>query len=93
MKIDFATLAFGYRVESGGNTPNWATALGQGRDHKINDDPEIEKILKAMIYSGVPVANMKTRLGKGGAMVSGAKATGEISLSSHSSNYIAYSNF
>lgn len=81
MKIDFATLAFGYRVESGGNTPNWATALGQGRDHKINDDPEIEKILKAMIYSGVPVANTKTKLGKGGAMVSGAEATGAISLS------------
>ena len=81
MKIDFATLAFGYRVESGGNTPNWATALGQGREHKINDDPEIEKILKAMIYSGVPVANTKTRLGKGGTMVSGAEATGAISLS------------
>lgn len=81
MKIDFATLAFGYRVESGGNTPNWATALGQGRGHKINDDPEIEKILKAMIYSGVPVANTKTRLGKGGIMVSGAEATGAISLS------------
>lgn len=37
MKIDFATLAFGYTVKAGGGTPNWATALGQGKEYKINE--------------------------------------------------------
>lgn len=29
MKLDTATLAFGYIVKVGGGTPNWATSLGQ----------------------------------------------------------------
>lgn len=80
MKLDFATLAFGYKVQSGGNTPNWATALGQGAGHKINNTPEIDEIIKGMLYSGVPVAYTKTKIGKGGNMVSGATPNTPISL-------------
>lgn len=71
MKIDFATLAFGYRVKAGGNTPNWATALGQGKEHKINNDAAIDEILKGMIYSSVSLKNISTKIGKGGNVVSG----------------------
>jgi len=80
MRIDFATLAFGYKVMSGGNTPNWATSLGQGKGHKINETPEIDEILKGMIYSGVAVANVKAKIGKGGNFVSGSEANSPISL-------------
>ena len=80
MRIDFATLAFGYQVISGGNTPNWATALGQGKGHKINDDPAIDEVIKGMLYSGVQVAKVKTRIGKGGALSSGEDKNTPISL-------------
>ncbi len=72
MKIDLTSLAFGYAVLSGGATPNWATALGQGSGHKINDDPEINEILKGMIYSSVSIDRISTKIGKGGALVKGS---------------------
>ena len=71
MKIDFSTLAFGYSLKSGGGTPNWATSLGQGKDYKINEDPSVNEILKGIIYSSVPLSKVKTKIGKGGRMVSG----------------------
>ncbi len=71
MRIDFATLAFGYKLKAGGGTPNWATALGQGRDYKINNDPDIDELLKGLVYSSVSLAKVTTKLGKGGRVVSG----------------------
>ena len=71
MKIDFATLAFGHKVKVGGSTPNWATALGQGKEHKINNDTEIDELLRGMIYSAVPLERVSTKIGKGGNVVYG----------------------
>lgn len=71
MRIDLTSLAFGYTVLSGGATPNWATALGQGSGHRINDDPEINEILKGMIYSSVSLDKISTKIGKGGNLVKG----------------------
>lgn len=71
MKIDFATLAFGHSVKVGGSTPNWATALGQGKEHKINNDPEIDELLKGMTYSAVPLERVTTKMGKGGNVIVG----------------------
>lgn len=71
MKIDFATLAFGYKIKGKGSTPNWATALGQNKDHKINDDPEITEILKGVVYKSVSLEKISVKLGKGGKKVNG----------------------
>jgi hypothetical protein len=82
MKIDFATLAFGYKVKTGGNTPNWATSLGQGRDYKINDNPQFDELLKGLIYSSVPLAKVTTKIGKGGKVVSGDSEESPIVVAS-----------
>lgn len=71
MRIDLTSLAFGYRLREGASTPNWATALGQGREHKINVDPTIDEVLKGMVYSSVSLATITTKIGKGGRMVKG----------------------
>ena len=73
MKLDFGSLAFGYTVLAGGNTPNWATSLGQSKakNYRINDDSSINEILKGMTYCSVPVTSVSTRIGKGGTEVSG----------------------
>ena len=71
MRIDFASLAFGYKVKIGGATPNWATSLGQGKGYKINNDPEIEELLKGLVYSSVSLAKVTSKIGKGGRVVSG----------------------
>lgn len=71
MRIDLTSLAFGYSLREGASTPNWATALGQGREHKINIDPTIDEVLKGMIYSSVSLASITTKIGKGGRMVKG----------------------
>lgn len=71
MKIDFATLAFGYTVKAGGGTPNWATALGQGKEYKINESREINELLKGIVYSSVSLSRVSSKIGKGGRMVSG----------------------
>jgi len=71
MRIDLTSLAFGYRLREGASTPNWATALGQGREHKINIDPTIDEVLKGMVYSSVALSNITTKIGKGGRMVKG----------------------
>lgn len=82
MKIDFATLAFGFSVKEGGNTPNWATALGQGKEHKINDNTEIDEILKGMTYSSVSLDKITTKIGKGGKVVRGNVDDSPIVLAS-----------
>ena len=80
MRIDFATLAFGYTVKAGGNTPNWATALGQGKDHKINEFPAIDELLRGMTYSSVPSDRISLKVGKGGKMVFGSDENSPIVL-------------
>lgn len=72
MKIDLATLAFGYKVKSGGATPNWATSLGQGKEYKINNGPEIDDMLKGIIYCNAPLGRVATKIGKGGRLVNGS---------------------
>lgn len=74
MKIDFGTLAFGYKLLEGTNTPNWATSLGQGKDYKIKtftDASDTLELLKGMVYSSVPLKTVKTKLGRGGKTASG----------------------
>lgn len=66
MKLDFATLAFGYSVKSGGNSPNWSTSFGQGKEHKINQSDEINEIIKGLIYKSVSPEKISTPIGKGG---------------------------
>ena len=70
MRIDFATLAFGYVIKVGGGTPNWATSLGQGKEYKINEDPDIDEMLKGMVYSSVSLSKVTSKIGKGGRVVS-----------------------
>lgn len=82
MRIDFATLAFGYRVKSGGATPNWATSFGQGKEHKINNDPAIDEMLKALIYCSAPLEKISTKIGKGGRVVYGNATDSPIVLAS-----------
>lgn len=71
MRIDFGTLAFGFKVLSGGGNPNWATSLGQGKDYKINDNAEIDDIIKGILHSSIPLENVKTKIGKGGKLTKG----------------------
>lgn len=82
MRLDFATFAFGYMLQVGGGTPNWATALGQGKGYKINDDREIDEILKGMIYSSVSLDKILVKLGKGGRLVRGSVENTPIVLGS-----------
>lgn len=71
MKLDFSTFAFGYHIKVGGGTPNWATALGQGKEYKINNNPEINEIIKGMIYSSIQLSKVSTKIGKGGKLING----------------------
>lgn len=72
MRLDFATLAFGYTIRAGGATPNWATSLGQGAGYKINPSDDVNELLKGMVYRSVPLSKVSTKIGKGGKQVSGA---------------------
>ena len=82
MKIDFATLAFGYTVLAGGGTPNWATSLGQGREYKINENPDIDQLLRGLVYSTVPLSNVSSKIGKGGRLVRGNEENSPILMAS-----------
>lgn len=86
MRIDIGTLAFGYKVTSGGATPNWATSLGQGKEHKINNDEAIDELLKGVVYSSVPLEKISTKIGKGGRVVTGDAKDSPIILASLFSN-------
>lgn len=66
MKLDFATLAFGYTLKVGGGTPNWSTSLGQNKEYKINDIDNINEILKGIIYKSQSPEKISTKIGKGG---------------------------
>lgn len=82
MKIDFASLAFGYTVKAGGGTPNWATALGQGKEYKIHDDANVSELLKGMVYSSVSLSKISTKIGKGGRFSSGNEENSPILIGS-----------
>ena len=82
MKLDFATLSFGYRIISGGGTPNWATSLGQGKEHKINNDPKIDEILKGITYCSVNLAKISVKIGKGGRVYHGDELESGVVLGS-----------
>lgn len=82
MKIDFATLAFGYEVTKGGSTPNWGTSLGQSSGHTINNDPDIEELLKGVVYSSVSLSTVSSKIGKGGAKKSGDEELSPICVAS-----------
>ena len=82
MRIDFATLAFGYSIRVGGGTPNWATSLGQSREreYRINSDPEINELLKGMTYKSVPLSRISTKIGRGGRVCYGSDEDSGIIL-------------
>lgn len=80
MKLDFATLAFGYSIRAGGATPNWATSLGQGAGYKINSSDEVNELLKGMVYRSVPLKKVSTKIGKGGKQVFGSDDDSPIQL-------------
>ena len=82
MKIDFASLAFGYNIRVGGSTPNWATSLGQGKDYKINDSSDINELLKGMTYTSVSLSKVTSKIGKGGSNVSGNAEDSPIIMAS-----------
>lgn len=71
MRLDFKSLAFGYNLTSGGGTPAWETALGQGREYKINESDTINSLVKGLIYKAVPSKSISFKKGKGGAIVRG----------------------
>lgn len=71
MRIDLGSLAFGYSIKQGGGTPNWATSLGQNKEYKINENNDINEILKGLIYCSVPLSNVSTKIGKGGKCIYG----------------------
>lgn len=66
MRIDFNSLAFNYSVTSGGNTPSWGTALGQGAGYKIKEGITFDKISKGMIYKAVSPSAITFTKGRGG---------------------------
>lgn len=66
MRIDFNSLAFDYTVSSGGNTPSWGTALGQGIGYKIKDGQTFDKLTKGMIYKAVAPSTISFTKGRGG---------------------------
>lgn len=82
MKLDFASLAFGYSIRVGGGTPNWATALGQSAGYKINPSDDVNELLKGMIYKAVKPSNIKFKNGKGGAFVTGDSADSPLVIAS-----------
>lgn len=82
MKLDTATLAFGYIVKVGGGTPNWATSLGQSQinEYKINDYDDINEILKGIVYKSKPLDKISSKIGKGGKEVFGNSDNSPIIL-------------
>ena len=68
MRLDTATFAFGYKVKTGGSTPNWGTSLGQSQinAYKINNYDGLNEIIKGMIYTSKSADKISTKIGKGG---------------------------
>lgn len=65
MKLDLSSLSFNLTIETGGGTPAWGTALGQGEGYKFAEG--LQDLLTAMLYKSIPDLNSVTcPLGKGG---------------------------
>lgn len=71
MRLDFKSLAFGYKLTDGVSTPAWETSLGQGAGYKINDSRTINELIKGMIYKMVPPKSVSFKKGRGGTIVKG----------------------
>ena len=80
MIIDLTTMMFNVNVESGGGTPSWGTALGQGQEHKLNYTFG-EEFYAGLIYAAVPdINNVTCPLGKGGTIVKGGEPSDKYSI-------------
>lgn len=82
MKLDFATLAFGFSLKVGGGTPNWSTSLGQNKEYKINDIEGIDELLKGLVYKSQSPEKISTKIGKGGKSHTGNEDNSPIVLGS-----------
>ena len=71
---------------AGGGNPNWATSLGQGKEYKINDNPEMDEIIKGILYSSVSLSSVKTKIGKGGKLIRGDEQGSPIIMAGVFSN-------
>ena len=71
MKLDFKSLAFGYKLIDGVSTPAWETSLGQGAGYKINNSETIDELVKGMIYKSVMPKKISFKKGRGGTVVKG----------------------
>ncbi len=76
MKLDLGSFAFNSSITSGGNTPSWGTALGQGEGYKVTCEDR-ENIILGMTRQFYPKDNVYCPFGKGGRCYSG-KETDEI---------------
>ena len=65
MRIDISSFAHGTIITTGGGTPSWGTALGQGYGYKFTTEGYSDLLL-GMLYCSVPLYNVKIPLGKGG---------------------------
>lgn len=67
MRLDLTSLMFNMNISSGGGTPSWGTAMGQGADHKFNVEG-YEPLLAGMVFKRISdITNVYCPLGKGGA--------------------------
>ena len=65
MKISYGTFTQGTKFRNDKRkTPNWAKPLGQGKKYKINNDSEIEEVLKGIVHLSVPLERVSTIMGK-----------------------------
>ena len=82
MKIDLTSMAFGYSVADGRGTPNWATALGQGSEYKIEERSGSLPLLPGLIHKSVSLDTVKVKKGKGGKVFVGSDAESGVVLAS-----------
>lgn len=82
MKLDFKSLAFGYKLEQSTSTPAWETSLGQGKEYKIKESASIDELVKGMIYKAVAPQAVSFKKGKGGAIVTGDSESSSLVIAS-----------
>ena len=75
MKLDLGSFAFGANLETGGGTPSWGTALGQGKDLKFTA-LGWENIVTGMLYKSIPTNKVGMPIGKGGRVYTGIEDEG-----------------
>ena len=75
MKLDLGSFAFGSIVSTGGGTPSWGTALGQGKGLKFTY-PGWENIMSGILYKSVATSKIYMPIGKGGHIYNGLEDEG-----------------